>query len=286
MTKVEELVQHVKDTDAIVVGAGSGMSNAAGMDFWYEASPLFMKHMKYFYDKYHFQGLFNGFYNHFDSEEEHWAFLLKDLKMVYTIPPQKPTYEYLKTILGQKPMHIITTNQDGLFKKFFPAEQVSEIQGAMAYFQSSNPDTDKHLYDSKKIVDELLPKIKDHRLSADLIPKSKVDGAPLELWVRGPKFLEDKRYNDEYQKFNHFLGQHRGEKILFLEMGVGRMTPMFIQEPFWEMTNYMPKSFYININPKDALTSPVIKDRSLLVDEDINEVLKDAAALIEGGQND
>ena len=68
MTKVEELVQHVNDADAIVVGAGSGMSNAAGMNFWYEASPLFMKHVKYYYDKYHFQGLFNGFYNHFDSD--------------------------------------------------------------------------------------------------------------------------------------------------------------------------------------------------------------------------
>ncbi|GEO73710.1 hypothetical protein FD30_GL001441 [Levilactobacillus namurensis DSM 19117] len=68
--RVKEFVQHVNEADAILVGGGSGLSNAAGMDFWYEASPLFMKHMKYFYDKYHFEGIFNGFYTHFDSPEK------------------------------------------------------------------------------------------------------------------------------------------------------------------------------------------------------------------------
>lgn len=72
MDKIKTLVNHINNADAIVLGAGSGMSNAAGMDFWYEASPLFMKYMKDFYDKYHFKGLFNGFYNHFKSEEEHF----------------------------------------------------------------------------------------------------------------------------------------------------------------------------------------------------------------------
>lgn len=87
MNKIDELIKHVKEADAIIVGAGSGMSNAAGMDFWYSASPLFMKHMKYFYDKYHFEGIFNGFYTRFDSKEEHWAFMLESLKMILNIPP-------------------------------------------------------------------------------------------------------------------------------------------------------------------------------------------------------
>ncbi len=277
MDKANELVNQIRNADAIVVGAGSGMSNAAGMNFWYEASPLFLKEMLYFHEKYHFEGIFNGFYNHFDSEEEHWAFILKALKMIFSIPPQKQTYEYLKTLLSDKPVHVITTNQDMIFKKFFSEENVSEIQGSWSLFQSSNPQTDKNLYPTASFLDKLLSQIKDNRLSLDLIPKSQVDGAELIPWVRGPEFLEDKRYFDEYQKINKFIGQHQNEKILFLEMGVGRMTPMFIQEPFWEMTNYLPQSFYININPKDALTSPEIAERSLLIDEDINETLKKAA---------
>lgn len=120
MNKIDELVNHVKKADAIIVGAGSGMSNAAGMDFWYSASPLFIKHMKYFYDKYHFEGIFNGFYTQFNSKEEHRAFMLESLKMILKIPPQKLIYEYLKQLIGDKPVHFVTTNQDTLFKKFFP----------------------------------------------------------------------------------------------------------------------------------------------------------------------
>lgn len=286
MNKINELIKQVQAADAIIVGGGSGMSNAAGMDFWYTASPLFMKYMKPFYEKYHFEGIFKGYYTRFESPEERWAFLLYAYKLIFEEPAQKPTYEYLKTIIDNKPSHFVTTNQDGLFKKYFGENDVSELQGSWYYMQSSNTETDKNLYYAPDIVNKLLPKIKDNRLDKKFFPKSPVDDSELIPWVRRPEFLEDKRYFDEYQKLNNFLAQHKGEKILFLEMGVGRMTPMFIQEPFWEMTQYMKDAFYININPKDALTNPAIKDRSLLIGDDINEVLKEAATKIKEENND
>ncbi|MCT3295189.1 Sir2 silent information regulator family NAD-dependent deacetylase [Lactiplantibacillus pentosus] len=286
MNRLENVVARINDANAILIGAGSGMSNAAGMDFWYEASPLFMKYMSDFYQKYHFEGIFKGFYNRFESQEERWAYLLKMLKMVSTIPPQNRVYDYLKTIIDNKPYHIITTNQDMLFKKFFPEEHVSEIQGSWGFFQSKNTLTDKNLYPIDGYLDELIPKIVDNRLPTELIPKSEVDGTPLIPWVRGPEFLEDKKYYEEYEKANQFLGKYQLKKILFIEIGVGRMTPMFIQEPFWEMTNYMPQSFYINFNPRDALTNPAIKDRSLLINSDTAKALQNISELIKGGQND
>lgn len=286
MSRLENVVARINDADAILIGAGSGISNAAGMDFWYEASPLFMKYMSDFYQKYHFEGIFKGFYNRFESQEERWAYLLKMLKMVSTIPPQNRVYDYLKTIIDNKPYHIITTNQDMLFKKFFPEEHVSEIQGSWGFFQSKNTLTDKNLYPIDGYLDELIPKIVDNRLPTELIPKSEVDGTPLIPWVRGPEFLEDKKYYEEYEKANQFLGKYQLKKILFIEIGVGRMTPMFIQEPFWEMTNYMPQSFYINFNPRDVLTNPAIKDRSLLINSDTARALQNISELIKGGQND
>lgn len=245
-----------------------------------------MKYMSDFYQKYHFEGIFKGFYNRFESQEERWAYLLKMLKMVSTIPPQNRVYDYLKTIIDNKPYHIITSNQDMLFKKFFPEEHVSEIQGSWGFFQSKNTLTDKNLYPIDGYLDELIPKIVDNRLPTELIPKSEVDGTPLIPWVRGPEFLEDKKYYEEYEKANQFLGKYQLKKILFIEIGVGRMTPMFIQEPFWEMTNYMPQSFYINFNPRDVLTNPAIKDRSLLINSDTARALQNISELIKGGQND
>lgn len=279
--QINELVEKINQADAIVIGAGSGMSNAAGMNFWYEASPLFLKYMKYYYDKYHFKGLFNGWYNKYDSENERWAYSAISNQMMNEIPPQKPTYEYLQKILNDKTFHIVTTNQDGIFKRFFPEEKISEIQGSVFYLQSSNPETDKKLYDANKIYAELRTKIVDHKVPDEYIPRSDVDGAVLTPWWRSPEFLEDKRYYEEYEKLNVFLKQHQDEKVLFLEMGVGRMTPMFIQEPFWQLTGYFKDAQYVNINPKDAVTNPAIKDKSLLIKDDINEVLKETAEQME-----
>ena len=281
MNKIDNVAKHIQEADAIIIGAGSGMSNAAGMDFWYEASPLFMKYMKDFYEKYHFEGIFKGFYNRFDSQEERWAYLLKMLKMVSTIPPQNDVYDYVKIIVKDKPFHIITTNQDMLFKKFFPDERVSEIQGSWGFFQSKNTDTDKHLYPIQSYLDELIPKIENNRLAKDFMPKSEVDGAPLIPWVRGPEFLEDQKYYEEYDKANRFLGKYRNKKILFIEIGVGRMTPMFIQEPFWELTAQLPNAYDVMVNRDYQFLPKKIADKGLAIKDDIAKVLDDVVTELE-----
>ena len=91
----------------------------------------------------------------------------------------------------------------------------------------------------------------------------------MEPWVRGYTFLEGAKYRDEYRKINEFLEKNKEKKILFLELGVGRMTPMFIQEPFWNLTYSLPKAFYITINPKDALLPEEIEQKGLAIKEDI-----------------
>ena len=106
--------------------------------------------------------------------------------------------------------------------------------------------------------------------------------------MRGYTFLEGKKYKDEYRKINEFLEQNKDKKILFLELGVGRMTPMFIQEPFWNLTYSLPQAFYITINPKDAILPQQLSDKGLAIREDIAPVLRDAAALCrqeKGDQN-
>lgn len=92
-------------------------------------------------------------------------------------------------------------------------------------------------------------------------------------------FLEGEKYREEYRKINEFLQQNKEKKILFLELGVGRMTPMFIQEPFWNMTYSLPKAFYITINPKDALLPHKLDQKGLSIKEDIAVVLREAAEI-------
>lgn len=104
----------------------------------------------------------------------------------------------------------------------------------------------------------------------------------MEPWVRGYTFLEGKKYKDEYRKINEFLEENKEKKILFLELGVGRMTPMFIQEPFWNLTYSLPQAYYITINPKDAILPQALSGKGIAIKEDIASVLSDAVALIRG----
>ena len=120
----------------------------------------------------------------------------------------------------------------------------------------------------------------DLKIPTEMIPRCPQCGAELEPWVRGYTFLEGAKYKDEYRKIREFLQQHNSEKMLFFELGVGRMTPMFIQEPFWNLTYQLPQAFYITINPKDALLPEEIADKGLAIREDIAQVLKKDVEII------
>lgn len=111
-------------------------------------------------------------------------------------------------------------------------------------------------------------------IPTELIPKCPKCGQEMEPWVRSRIFLEGSSFRNELIKFQTFLMKNKYRKIFFLELGVGTMTPMFIKEPFWEMTNSLPKAYYISINPKDAVVPKEIEGKGLAINEDIAHVLQ------------
>ncbi len=276
--KIRELTEKINEADAILVGAGSGMSAAAGYTHYYEPSAEFLEHMKPWQDKYGINSTFEGFYYPWQTPQERWAFLARNVTMVLNEPVGQP-YKDLYDLLKGKNYHILTTNQDEQFLKIFPEDKVSAIQGDSRYLQCSKTCSDE-LYDAAEFYAELDKKIDENlRVPDDQIPVCPHCGAELMPWVRHPGFLEGSKFREEYRKVQEFLARNREKKILFLEIGVGRMTPMFIQEPFWQLTYQLPDAFYITINPKDALVPEVLSPRALAIHAGIDEVLNDALKL-------
>ena len=184
-------------------------------------------------------------------------------------------------LMEGKNYHVLTTNQDFQFTHVVPEEKLSAIQGDFRYFQCSHRCHDA-LYACKEQVYEMDAAIDENLcIPTELIPRCPKCGAELEPWVRGYTFLEGAKYKDEYRIVREFLDAYRDKKILFLELGVGRMTPMFIQEPFWNLTYSLPNAYYITINPKDALLPRQLKEKGLAIHEDIAIVLQDAAAAMQ-----
>ena len=95
------------------------------------------------------------------------------------------------------------------------------------------------------------------------------------LYIHGA--LQGKKYEEQYEKVSRYVLEHKDEKILFLELGVGRLTPMFIQEPFWNLTLSFPKARYIAVNNQYDFLPKDIEKKGMVIKGDIAKVLKDAA---------
>lgn len=271
------LLDHINEADAILIGAASGMSSAAGHTFYYQNDDTFKRVFGKFAEKYGFDNAFEGFYYRYRTPEERWAFIATLVKLIYESGEGQP-YRDLATLMEGKNYHVLTTNQDTLFERVFPPDKVSAIQGDWRYFQCRGRCHDK-IYYNKDMVDMMCEAIDGTAIPVELIPKCPECGGEMEPWVRGFDFLEGEKYAEEYGKVNRFLEENKDKRILFLELGVGRMTPMFIQEPFWNMTYRLSRAFYINVNPKDACMPKQLEGKGALIPEGIEEVLSDAVEL-------
>ena len=277
-SEISTLLNKIQEADAILVGAAAGMSVACGYNFFYDSDSYFKEYFGEFHEKYGYIGAFNGFYHRYPSSEARWAFLARLGYLEYECETGKPYHDLMKLIEG-KNYHIMTTNQDFQFVGVVPEEKLSAIQGDSRYYQCSRPCHDEIFY-NKDMVYEMNAAIDDNlEIPTELIPRCPKCGAELEPWVRGYTFLEGEKYRDEYRKINEFLEKYKDKKILFLELGVGRMTPMFIQEPFWNLTYQLPQAFYITINPRDALLPKEIEKKGLAIKDDIAVVLEGAVEL-------
>ncbi|MGG1320594.1 NAD-dependent protein deacetylase [Priestia megaterium] len=270
---IDTLLKKIEEAEAIVVGGAAGMSEAIGHSF-YHTDENFLKHFGKFADKYGIKNLFEGFYYRFSTREERWAYLATEIKFIYDAEAGRPYLDLLK-LLQDKNYFIVTTNQDAQFSKTFPEEKVSPIQGDLRYFQCGSRCHDQ-VYFNKEQVENMYANIDGTRIPTELIPLCPKCGQEMEPWVRSYVFLEGTSYRNELIKYNEFLIKNKDKKVLFLELGVGTMTPMFIKEPFWNMTYSWPDAYYITINPKDALLPRELKDKGLAIHEDIAEVLQDA----------
>jgi NAD-dependent SIR2 family protein deacetylase len=269
---IETLLRKVEEAEAVVVGGAAGMSAAAGYN-WYQRDETFLKHFGKFAERYGIESIFYGFYYNFETREERWAYIATLIKFVYETQAGQP-YIDLKQLLQDKNYFVLTTNQDTQFSKVFPEEKMSAIQGDWRYFQCSDRCHDQ-VYLNKDLVENMYRNIEGTKIPTELIPTCPKCGHDMEPWVRSRKFLEGSSFRNELIKLQMFIMKNKFKKILFLELGVGTMTPKFIKEPFWEMTSSLLNAYYISINPKDAVVPREIKDKGIAINEDIARVLQD-----------
>lgn len=181
-----------------------------------------------------------------------------------------------------KDFFILTTNQDTQFVKIYPEDKVSQIQGDHRFFQCSRACCDE-TWDAVKPVEKMFRAMGDGTsVPEEMIPRCPHCGAEVFPWVRGyGNFMQGTKYEEQYQKISDYIQKNSTKKLLFIELGVGRMTPMFIQEPFWSLTYSLPNTRYIAVNSQYAFLPQLIEDKGMAIQGDIAAVLKDVKAEME-----
>ena len=273
LEQIDKLKKEIENADAIVIGAGAGMSTAAGFSY---SGDRFEKYFSDFHKKYGFSDMYSGGFYPYETLEEYWAWWSRHIWINrYAITVGKP-YMDLLNIIKEKDYFVLTTNVDHQFQLAgFDKKRLFYTQGDYGLWQCSKACHNK-TYDNKETVYNMVSEQKDMKIPTELIPKCPVCGAPMTMNLRCDNFfVQDKGWYAAAGRYEDFIRRHKNLHILFLELGVGANTPVIIKYPFWQMTAKNPNAIYACINYGEAVAPSEIAKQSICINKDISKVLQD-----------
>lgn len=279
-SSIERLKDALGRADAIVVGAGSGLSASAGAQY---SGSQFQERYGDFIRKYGFRDLYSASFFNFPTQEEYWAFWSRMIVYErYTMPPKCDVYEMLKRMLEGRDYFVITTNVDHLFQRSgFGKERLFYTQGDYGLLQCVTP-CHQRTYEMEGRIKEMFSRQKDMRVPSELIPHCPVCGERMEPNLRkDDRFVQDEGWYRAARRYEEFIGSHRRGHVLYLDLGSGGNTPVIFKYPFMRMTYDNPDATYVSVNLGEARAPREIASRSVCIDADIREVLQTLSGLAE-----
>ena len=269
---MERLKAAMQDCDAVVIGAGAGLSTSAGFVY---SGERFEQHFSDFARKYGIRDMYSGGFYPFPTQEEFWAYWSRYIYINRYQDAPKPVYNDLLKLVQDKDYFVITTNVDHCFQKAgFDKKRLFYTQGDYGLFQCSEPCC-QETFENETAIREMVKRQENMKVPTELLPTCPHCGKPLTMNLRSDnKFVEDKGWHRAAERYENFLRTREGQKILFLELGVGYNTPVIIKYPFWQMTAKNPKAIYACINQGQAVCPQEIERQSVCINADIGQILQ------------
>jgi len=271
--EIKKLRKAIENADAILIGAGAGLSTSAG--FTYDGN-RFDSFFSDFSQKYGFKDMYSGGFFPYPTEEERWAYWSRYVYVNRYMDAPTPVYKRLLGLVKDKDYFALTTNVDHCFQKAgFDKKRLFYTQGDYGLFQCSVPCC-KETFDNEETIRKMMETQKEMRIPSELVPKCPHCGKLMTMNLRADdKFVEDSGWHKAAERYDLFVQRHRMMRILFLELGVGYNTPVIIKYPFWQMTAQNSKATYACINSGEAFCPEEIKTQSICINADIGDVLNE-----------
>lgn len=271
--KINKLKALLLNAEAVVIGAGAGLSTAAGFTY---SGKRFHENFHDFEAKYNFHDMYSGGFFPYETQEEYWAYWSRYIFLNRYSKPPKPLYDMLLNLVKNKNYFVITTNVDHCFQNAdFDKQRLFYTQGDYGLFQCSAPCSNK-TYDNEEIVRQMVEKQNNMKIPSELIPRCPFCGKPMTMNLRcDDKFVEDDGWHAAAKRYNKFLSKNAGGKTLFFELGVGYNTPAIIKFPFIRATLNNKNAFYASVNLNETADITRLTSRTLIINEDIYKVIAD-----------
>ena len=273
--KLEQLGAALSQADAVVVGAGAGLSASAGLTY---SGERFERYFSDFQKKYGIQDMYSGGFYPFETLEEYWAWWSRHIMVNRYERAPGPVYGDLLKLLENKDYFVLTTNVDHQFQLAgFDKKRLFYTQGDYGLWQCSEP-CHQGTYDNEAVVRQMWAEQRDMRVPSELIPRCPRCGKPMTMNLRtDDAFVQDEGWYQAASRYEDFLRRHRGGKAVYLELGVGANTPVIIKYPFWRYTRENPEALYACVNLGAAAAPGEISGRSICISADIGAVIEQLA---------
>lgn len=286
--QIKKLQNEIATADAILLGAGAGLSTSAGFTY---SGERFQKYFSDFAAKYHFTDMYSGGFYPYQTLEEYWAYWSRYIYINRYMEAPNPIHKKLLDLLKGKDYFVLTTNVDHLFQKAgFDKHRLFYTQGDYGLWQCmdgcegmtyDNEIQVRKMAESQGFVitpdgELILPEGTTAKMTipTELIPYCPECGKPMTMNLRADDtFVQDSGWNMAAQRYSDFLRRHETGHVLYLELGVGANTPVIIKYPFWRRVKENEDAVYANINYGETYAPNEIAQRSILIDGDIREVL-------------
>lgn len=270
--KIKAAKTALQTADAIVIGAGAGLSAAGGIQY---SGRRFTDNFPDFIEKYGMTDMYTAGFYPFQTQEEKWAYWARHIHLNRYEAPVGEVYTKLLELVQEKPYFVITTNVDAQFYRAgFDKTHIWAVQGDYGKLQCGRGCHDR-LYDNFELVQTMLEQTKDCKIPTDLVPKCPVCGGEMEVGIRKDMyFVQDARWYEETGRYEAFLTRVRGQRVVFLELGVGYNTPTIIRLPFEQMTAAFPNAALVRINLSYPEAPSELKSKSICIQEHIAAVLR------------
>ena len=269
--QVDKLRDALDMADAVVVGAGAGLSTAAGYTY---SGPRFSRLFGDFAARYGISDMYPGGFYPYDTLEEHWAFWSRYVMCNRYEPIPGRVYQQLLDLLRDRDYFVLTTNVDHCFQRAgFDKQRLFYTQGDYGLFQCSRPCC-QETWDNEGAIRAMVDQQSDLRIPSELVPHCPHCGAPATMNLRSDgTFVEDEGWHKAAARYSEFLRRHEGMRTLYLEIGVGGNTPGIIKYPFWQMTAANPRATYACVNLGEACAPRELERQSILIDASADEVI-------------